>query len=157
MTDKIHPMTRTARVSLLLLALAIPEVLAQVYKWVDEAGRVHYGEKPPAGAKSSAVKPPPGAPAKGEDVQAREIEFRQRQVERQMDEDKQAMKEYGSSDSGASLGDILGAAISRARAQQRAGESGEDADESDESEATASDEADEAEAGADEPEDKKPA
>ena len=39
---------------------------------------------------------------------------------REMDEDKQAMKEYGSSDSGASLGDILGAAISRARAQQRA-------------------------------------
>ncbi|HEV2264095.1 MAG TPA: 30S ribosomal protein S1 [Stellaceae bacterium] len=32
---------------------------------------------------------------------------------REIDEDKQAMAEYGSSDSGASLGDILGAALSR--------------------------------------------
>jgi small subunit ribosomal protein S1 len=35
---------------------------------------------------------------------------------REVEEDKQAMAEYGSSDSGASLGDILGAAIRR-RAQ----------------------------------------
>jgi small subunit ribosomal protein S1 len=34
---------------------------------------------------------------------------------REMDEDKQAMAEFGSSDSGASLGDILGAAIRQAR------------------------------------------
>lgn len=34
---------------------------------------------------------------------------------REMDEEKQAMAEYGSSDSGASLGDILGAAIKRAK------------------------------------------
>jgi small subunit ribosomal protein S1 len=32
---------------------------------------------------------------------------------REMEEDKQAISEYGSSDSGASLGDILGAAIRR--------------------------------------------
>ena len=32
-----------------------------------------------------------------------------------MAEEKQAMAEYGSSDSGASLGDILGAALTRAR------------------------------------------
>src|SRR5437016_3106199 len=36
---------------------------------------------------------------------------------REMDEEKRAMAEFGSSDSGASLGDILGAAISRARRQ----------------------------------------
>jgi small subunit ribosomal protein S1 len=34
---------------------------------------------------------------------------------REVEEDKQAMAEYGSSDSGASLGDILGAALSRAQ------------------------------------------
>jgi small subunit ribosomal protein S1 len=34
---------------------------------------------------------------------------------RELDEDKQAMAEYGSSDSGASLGDILGAALSKAQ------------------------------------------
>ncbi len=40
---------------------------------------------------------------------------------REIEEEKEAMAEYGSSDSGASLGDILGAAINRAR-----GEKGED-------------------------------
>ena len=34
---------------------------------------------------------------------------------REMDEEKQAMAEYGSTDSGASLGDILGAALRQAQ------------------------------------------
>ncbi len=38
---------------------------------------------------------------------------------REVDEEKKAMAEYGSSDSGASLGDILGAAIHRARAGEK--------------------------------------
>ena len=38
----------------------------------------------------------------------------------EMAEEKQAMAEYGSSDSGASLGDILGAAISRANQEREA-------------------------------------
>src|SRR4051794_1984677 len=37
---------------------------------------------------------------------------------REVDEEKRAMAEFGSSDSGASLGDILGAAINRARRQE---------------------------------------
>jgi len=37
---------------------------------------------------------------------------------REIDEEKEAMAEFGSSDSGASLGDILGAAISRARSEK---------------------------------------
>ena len=37
---------------------------------------------------------------------------------REMDEEKQAMAEYGSSDSGASLGDILGAAFNRAKEEK---------------------------------------
>jgi small subunit ribosomal protein S1 len=36
---------------------------------------------------------------------------------KELDEEKQAMADYGSSDSGASLGDILGAALTRARAK----------------------------------------
>lgn len=36
---------------------------------------------------------------------------------REIDEDKQAMKEFGSSDSGASLGDILGAALGKDKAE----------------------------------------
>jgi small subunit ribosomal protein S1 len=45
---------------------------------------------------------------------------------REMDEEKRAMAEYGSSDSGASLGDILGAAINRARRQGEVDEKTED-------------------------------
>ena len=48
---------------------------------------------------------------------------------REVEEEKQAMSEYGSSDSGASLGDILGAAISRAqkdRARKKTPKPGEE-------------------------------
>jgi len=38
---------------------------------------------------------------------------------REMDEEKQAVAEYGSAESGASLGDILGAAISKAQAERQ--------------------------------------
>ena len=38
-----------------------------------------------------------------------------RAIQREMAEEKKAMADYGSSDSGASLGDILGAALNRAR------------------------------------------
>ncbi|MFM2129958.1 MAG: hypothetical protein RL477_1504 [Pseudomonadota bacterium] len=41
---------------------------------------------------------------------------------REIEEEKQAMAQYGSSDSGASLGDILGAAISRANAERAKGD-----------------------------------
>jgi small subunit ribosomal protein S1 len=44
---------------------------------------------------------------------------------REMDEEKRAMAEFGSSDSGASLGDILGAAINRARRQGEADRRGD--------------------------------
>jgi small subunit ribosomal protein S1 len=37
---------------------------------------------------------------------------------REVEEEKKAMEEYGSSDSGASLGDILGAAIKSKQAEQ---------------------------------------
>jgi small subunit ribosomal protein S1 len=39
---------------------------------------------------------------------------------REVEEEKEAVEQYGSSDSGASLGDILGAAMNRARAQKEA-------------------------------------
>src|SRR5260370_36230448 len=50
---------------LIFLAVAAP-ALAQVYKWVDERGVTHYGERPPPGGKASEVPdrlpaPPSGA------------------------------------------------------------------------------------------------
>ena len=61
-------------------------------------------------------------------------------------EEKEAVAQYGSTDSGASLGDILGAALSKAQQQD-----GDEADEADEAEADAAPDAEpEAEAKADE-------
>ena len=38
------------------LLLALPAIASgQVYRWTDEAGRVHYGDKPPADRKAKAV------------------------------------------------------------------------------------------------------
>ncbi len=48
---------------------------------------------------------------------------------REVEEEKKAMAEYGSSDSGASLGDILGAAISRARGDKAEKEEKEEKEE----------------------------
>jgi hypothetical protein len=52
---------------LILAAMAAP-AFAQVYKWVDERGVTHYGERPPQGAKASEVQdklasPPPSREA----------------------------------------------------------------------------------------------
>lgn len=38
-----------------LLAFAPPVVAETVYKWVDENGTVHFGERPPEGVESTAV------------------------------------------------------------------------------------------------------
>ena len=94
MTTRIgHSPRFVNRFLALLLALAVPVASAQVYKWVDEKGRVHYGEKAPAGSKPSAVKPPaapPNAPAKAQDLQSQELEFRRRRIKQGEDEARQA-------------------------------------------------------------------
>jgi len=47
---------RTMIVVLALLSALLPAVAdAQVYRWTDENGRVHYGDKPPAQAKTREV------------------------------------------------------------------------------------------------------
>lgn len=57
---------------LVLLLLLIPGVtLSAVYKWVDEAGRVHYGDAPPEGAAAETVVVPEG-PSEAEVGRARE-------------------------------------------------------------------------------------
>jgi hypothetical protein len=47
-----------------VFAIAAAPAFAQLYKWVDERGVTHYGERPPRGAKASEVQdklasPPP--------------------------------------------------------------------------------------------------
>jgi hypothetical protein len=52
----------------LILTAAAAPTFAQVYKWVDERGVTHYGERPPQGAKATEVQnklasPPPASAA----------------------------------------------------------------------------------------------
>jgi hypothetical protein len=46
---------------LVLAALAAP-AYAQVFKWVDERGVTHYGERPPQGGKATEVPDKLGTP-----------------------------------------------------------------------------------------------
>jgi hypothetical protein len=49
---------------LIFLAAAAP-AFAQVYKWIDERGVTHYGERPPQGSKASEVPNRLASPAPG--------------------------------------------------------------------------------------------
>lgn len=52
-------LSRAAGLAVLLSLAALP-VAAQMYKWVDEQGNVHYTqERPPPGIKGESIKPPP--------------------------------------------------------------------------------------------------
>jgi hypothetical protein len=53
-------MLQALRLPLWLLLLAVPLAAgAQVYRWVDEKGQVHYTQTPPPGKDAQAVGPPP--------------------------------------------------------------------------------------------------
>jgi hypothetical protein len=74
-----------------LALLAAGSAGAQLYKWVDQDGKVRYGDTPPPGAKTSAIKAPEPVPAPGakaltpaEEEQA----FRRRQAEARKQEEK---------------------------------------------------------------------
>jgi hypothetical protein len=70
----------------MLCAMAAADSHAQVYKWVDASGRVHYGDRPPetAGAKVEQMKTPALAPAavgRQPTWQAREAEYKRRKAQ----------------------------------------------------------------------------
>jgi hypothetical protein len=74
---------------------------AQQYKWVDQDGKVRYGDVPPPGVKATPLKPPPGPPSasapaakKGAKDKALtpEAAFQKRQKEQQ-EQDQKAAKE----------------------------------------------------------------
>lgn len=47
----------------LLLALGTHQALAAMYKWTDEAGNVHYTQRPPNDRPTQVIKAPPPPPA----------------------------------------------------------------------------------------------
>jgi hypothetical protein len=81
-----------------LWALVVPAA-AQVYKWVDEKGTTHYGERPPQGRKAQEVEqhlPNPGpAPGKADQPNWKEkdLEFRSRRIETEQAEAKRKQRE----------------------------------------------------------------
>lgn len=79
---------------LLALLLVAAPVWGQLYKWVDEKGRVQYGEKPPVGAKAAPLRgeasPSQSKPRPPEDLSRQEGEFRERQNRQRMQEDSEA-------------------------------------------------------------------
>src|SRR5713226_9778696 len=78
---------------LVLMATAAP-ALAQVYKWVDERGVTHYGERPPQGRNASEVPNKLGSPApEGTTAQPKDQEPRQGQPRAEKAEDRHKQEE----------------------------------------------------------------
>ena len=63
-------MRRTELLATLLLCLVSAAAAAEVYKWVDEQGKVHYGDRPPGqGTPSDRLVLPPAPSADAEIVE----------------------------------------------------------------------------------------
>jgi hypothetical protein len=84
-------------VSFAFILLLSSQASAQVYKWVDEKGVTHYGERPPQGQKASPVTatPPAGSapsqakPQSSRDWQEQNIEFQRRRIQREQQADRE--------------------------------------------------------------------
>jgi uncharacterized protein DUF4124 len=73
-----------------IAALAGSASMAVMYKWVDENGRVAYGDTPPAGVKAERMSsgPGPADPAAVRDMATKDAELRKRMQQRTDDEAK---------------------------------------------------------------------
>ncbi len=73
-----------------VVAFAASASTAAMYKWVDENGRVAYGDTPPAGVKAERMSsgPPPADPAAVRDLAIKDAEIRKRMQQRTDDDAK---------------------------------------------------------------------
>jgi len=112
-----------------LWALLVP-AFAQVYKWVDEKGVTHYGERSPQGKKAQEVEQRLAnpAPAPGKSAQPgwkeQELEFRRRRIENEQAESKQKQQEASQRQTCSEARDHL-ARLKSARGVYRLNEKGE--------------------------------
>jgi len=86
-------MRNSVRLAIVACALAAASASAQVYKWVDENGKVQYGDRPPDAKKAAPVNLMPGpadAPAKQPDWKEKDLEFQRRKIERERTEGTRA-------------------------------------------------------------------
>jgi hypothetical protein len=80
----------TAGIFGVIAALAGSVAIAAMYKWVDENGRVAYGDTPPAGVKAERMSsgPAPADPAAVRDLATKDAELRKRAQQRTDDDAK---------------------------------------------------------------------
>ena len=77
----------------LVLALPFAAGASAIYRWVDEHGQIHYGDRPPSDAQADAIPPPlPAGP--GEEVQhlqdyVRTLEVQDAERARHAEEERQ--------------------------------------------------------------------
>lgn len=94
------------RIALVLFSLSFAAAaIAQPYKWVDQNGKVQYGDAPPPGVKATPLRPQPAAqPAPAPVVPSaakkgrlspaeQEADFRRRRLEAEKEREKQAQAE----------------------------------------------------------------
>lgn len=76
-----------------LFAAASP-VLAEMYKWRDAEGQVHYSESPPPGRPAETIKPPPKIDStKAREALDKEIERFDVRADERQDQEEEARKE----------------------------------------------------------------
>lgn len=88
-------MKNSLRYVVVACALAAVSAQAQVYKWVDEKGKVQYGDQPPDSKKASSVNvpPPPADAPKQQDWKEKDLDSKRKKIERERTEgnrDRQA-------------------------------------------------------------------
>ncbi len=77
----------------LLTTLLIPAaVQAEMYKWTDSQGVVHYGDHPPPGQETQTVAPPP-PPASGSAEESKSLMERSQAVDKALSEQEKAAAE----------------------------------------------------------------
>ena len=103
---------RRLRAAMLMAVLAPTAVLAQVYRWVDDEGRVHYSDTPPTGIESTLM------PIQSDDTDLeaslREQVARERELELQQQLESDAAEDAAAE---ASRREALARACTRAQAR----------------------------------------
>lgn len=78
-------------ISIVILMLLPFSATAQVYKWIDQHGKVQYGDRPPSDKKDTEVLRSASERAvklSSSDWEERDREFRKRRIERQAQAEK---------------------------------------------------------------------
>jgi len=79
--------SRRLIVAIASLAIVLSAALfADMYKWVDEEGQTHYGDKPPAGTKFETLRSLPPVSSEKAAKQRERLEQAEREMETRMDE-----------------------------------------------------------------------